>query len=106
MLHRSIFDLVRDFPRDEALGGEEKVLKCYLKPDFLIVDEMGMKQLPKRSGEYFFEIIMRRHENHSTIMTSNRPLADSLRGISPLCDRRSFGFLLYRHCGAYFMRLK
>ena len=35
-----------------------------------------MKQLPKRSGEFLFEIIMRRHELRSTIMTSNRPLED------------------------------
>jgi hypothetical protein len=35
-----------------------------------------MKQLPKRSGEYLFEIIMRRHELRSTMMTSNRPLND------------------------------
>lgn len=35
-----------------------------------------MKQLPKRSGEYLFEIIMRRHEIRSTMMTSNRPLED------------------------------
>jgi DNA replication protein DnaC len=40
------------------------------------VDDMGMKQLPKRSGEYLFEIIMRRHEVRSTMMTSNRPLED------------------------------
>jgi DNA replication protein DnaC len=68
--------VVRDFLHDEALGGEDKVLSRYLKPDLLIVDDMGMKQLPKRSGEYLFEIIMRRYENHSTIMTSNRPLED------------------------------
>jgi IstB-like ATP binding protein len=37
---------------------------------------MGMKQLPKRSGEYLFEIIMRRYETRSTMMTSNRPLED------------------------------
>ena len=37
---------------------------------------MGMKQLPKRSGEFLFEIIMRRHELRSTMMTSNRPLED------------------------------
>lgn len=37
---------------------------------------MGMKQLPKKSGEFLFEIIMRRHELRSTIMTSNRPLED------------------------------
>ena len=35
-----------------------------------------MKQLPKKSGEFLFEIIMRRHELRSTIMTSNRPLED------------------------------
>jgi len=37
---------------------------------------MGMRQLPRRSGEYLLEIIMRRHENRSTMMTSNRPLED------------------------------
>ncbi len=76
VLYRSIFDVVRDFLHDEAVGGEEKVLARYLKPDLLIVDDMGMKQLPKRSGEYLFEIIMRRYENRSTMMTSNRPLED------------------------------
>jgi len=48
----------------------------YLKPDLLIIDDMGIKQLPKRSGEYLFEIIMRRYETKSTVMTSNRPLED------------------------------
>lgn len=76
VLYRSIFDLVRDFLHDEAFGGEDNILAKYLKPDLLIVDDMGMKQLPKRSGEYLFEIIMRRYETRSTIMTSNRPLED------------------------------
>ena len=35
-----------------------------------------MKQLPKRSGEYLFEVIMRRHGLRSTMMTSNRPLEE------------------------------
>ena len=52
------------------------MLARYLKPDLLIIDDMGMKQLPKRSGEYLFEIIMRRYETRSTMMTSNRPLED------------------------------
>jgi DNA replication protein DnaC len=76
VLYRSIFDLVRDFLHDEAFDGEDRIMTKYLKPDLLIVDDMGMKQLPKRSGEYLFEIIMRRYENHSTMMTSNRPLED------------------------------
>jgi DNA replication protein DnaC len=76
VLYRSIFDIVRDFLHDEALGGEDKVLARYLKPDLLIIDDMGMKHLPRRSGEYLFEIIMRRYETRSTMMTSNRPLED------------------------------
>src|SRR5947209_1995398 len=76
VLYRSIFDVVRDFLHDEALGGEDKVLARYLKPDLLLIDDMGMKQLPKRSGEYLFEIIMRRYETRSTMLTSNRPLED------------------------------
>ena len=52
------------------------MLARYLKPDLLIVDDMGMKHLPKRSGEYLFEVIMRRYETRSTMMTSNRPLED------------------------------
>ena len=35
-----------------------------------------MKQLPKRSGEYLFELIMRRYENKATMMTSNRPVEE------------------------------
>jgi len=74
--YRSIFDVVRDFLHDEAFAGQDKVMDKYLKPDLLIIDDMGIKQLPKRSGEYLFEIIMRRYETRSTMMTSNRPLED------------------------------
>jgi DNA replication protein DnaC len=76
VLYRSIFDTVRDFLHDEAFEGHDRVMTRYLKPDLLILDDMGLKQLPKRSGEYLFEIIMRRHELRSTMMTSNRPLED------------------------------
>jgi DNA replication protein DnaC len=76
VLYRSIFDAVRDFLHDEAFEGHDRVMTRYLKPDLLILDDMGLKQLPKKSGEYLFEIIMRRHQLHSTMMTSNRPLED------------------------------
>lgn len=76
VLYRSIFDLVRDFLSDEAFNGLDKTLRKYLKPDLIIIDDMGLKALPKQSGEYLLEVIMRRYENRSTIMTSNRPLED------------------------------
>jgi len=65
---------------DLLSGGEQQMIAIgralLLKPDLLIIDDMGMKQLPRRSGECLLEIIMRRHENRSTMMTSNRPLED------------------------------
>lgn len=76
VLYRSVFDLVRDFLHEEVQLSSEKVLAKFLKPDLLIIDDMGMKQLPKRSGEYLFEVVMRRYETRSTMMTSNRPLED------------------------------
>ena len=60
----------------QNLGDTTKTMARYLKPDLLIIDDMGIKKLPKQSGEHLFEIIMRRHETRSTIMTSNRPLEE------------------------------
>src|SRR6186713_252034 len=71
VLYRSIFDLVRDFMKDEAFKQQDRTLRKYLKPDLVIIDDMGLKQLPKHSGEYLLEVIMRRYENRATIMTSN-----------------------------------
>src|SRR5262245_26378071 len=76
VLYRSIFDLVRDFLKDEAFSQQDRTLRRYLKPDLVIIDDMGLKALPKQSGEYLLEVVMRRYENRSTIMTSNRPLED------------------------------
>lgn len=74
--YRSIFDLVRDFLADDALQQRDRVLPRYLKPHLVIIDDMGLRALPKHAGEYLLEVIMRRYETRSTIMTSNRPLED------------------------------
>jgi DNA replication protein DnaC len=49
--------------------------------------------LPKGSGEYLLEVIMRRYENRSTIMTSNRPVEDWGK---LLCDVPTAGAILDR----------
>ena len=86
-----IFDLVRDFLKDEAVNHRDRTLRRYLKPDHLLIDDMGLKGLPKHSGEYLLEVIMRRYENRSTITTSNRPLEE--RG-KPLGDVPAAGAIL------------
>ena len=76
VLYRSVFDLVRELSAEETQRAESRLLAKYLKPDLLIIDDMGLKILPAKSGEILLEIIMRRYENRSTLMTSNRPIEE------------------------------
>jgi DNA replication protein DnaC len=76
VLYRSIFDLVRELMSEPTQAGEGRLMAKYLKPDLLIIDDMGLKVLPAKGGEILLEIIMRRYENRSTLMTSNRPIEE------------------------------
>jgi DNA replication protein DnaC len=42
----------------------------------LIIDDLGMRKLPLTAAEELLEIIMRRYERASTLLTSNRPVED------------------------------
>ena len=77
VLYRSIFDTVIELCAEaEQPLCHKKALKAYLSCDLLIIDDMGIKGLPPKSGEHLFEIIMRRYEVRSTLMTSNRPIEE------------------------------
>jgi DNA replication protein DnaC len=76
VLYSSIFDLVRQLQADQSPAELDRTLKRFLKPDLLIIDDMGLKVLPAKSGEVLLEIVMRRYEVRSTLMTSNRPIEE------------------------------
>ena len=76
VLYSSIFDLVRQLQADLSPAEQDRTLKLYLKPDLLIIDDMGLKVLPPKSGEVLLEVILRRYEVRSTLMTSNRPVEE------------------------------
>ncbi len=42
----------------------------------LIIDDLGMRKLPLTAAEQLLEIIMRRYQRASTLLTSNRPVED------------------------------
>lgn len=76
VLYRSIFDMVRELQADQSPAQLDRSLARYLKPDLLVIDDMGLKILPSKSGEVLLEIVMRRYETRSTLMTSNRPIEE------------------------------
>lgn len=47
-------------------------LGYYLAPDLLILDELGFKKIPAYSADDFFEVISKRYEKGSVIITTNK----------------------------------
>ena len=69
---RSIFEDVAELMEADLMIQNRKIMTRYLKCDFQIIDDMGIKHLPPESHENFFEIVMHRYEAKSNMMTSNR----------------------------------
>lgn len=76
VLYSSVFELVRELQADPTPAEAQRTLNRYLKPDLLCLDDFGMKSFPPKGAEALLEIIVRRHRNRSTLMTSNRPIEE------------------------------
>jgi DNA replication protein DnaC len=62
---------------DATLAGERKDYLTVLEHmPLLIIDDLGMRKLPHTAAEDLLEVVMRRYERASTILTSNRPIDD------------------------------
>ena len=62
---------------DATLAGTRKaVFADLVTVPLLIIDDLGMRKLPHTAAEDLLELIMRRYERASTILTSNRPVDD------------------------------
>lgn len=62
---------------EASLEGSRKALMGELSAAaLLIVDDFGMRKLPPSASEDLLEIVMRRYERASTLLTSNRPVED------------------------------
>jgi DNA replication protein DnaC len=56
----------------KADNSYNKKLDFYLLPDLLVIDELGFKKVPHCSADDFFEVISRRYEQGSVIITTNK----------------------------------
>jgi DNA replication protein DnaC len=72
----SVFDLAQDFAEAEATGERRDLVQKLVRVDLLILEDFGMKRLGPNAAEDLLEIVVRRHETASTIVTTNRPTED------------------------------
>ncbi len=76
VLYREAHNLLDELA-DAAVAGERKQLVERLSTvPLLIIDDLGMRKLPATAGEDLLELVMRRYERASTLITSNRPVED------------------------------
>jgi DNA replication protein DnaC len=65
-------ELVTSLQTADAQGKLDKKMSGLAKPSLLIIDEMGYLNLSNNGGHYLFQVISRRYENSSIILTSNK----------------------------------
>jgi len=76
VLYREAHQLLEDLA-DAALDHNRKEqMELFSTVPLLIIDDLGMRKLPTTAAEDLLEIVMRRYERTSTLLTSNRPIED------------------------------
>lgn len=76
VLYREAHRLFEEFMLATALGERPAFIAKLTDVPLLILDDLGMRKLPASAAEDLLELVMRRYERGSTIVTSNRPLED------------------------------
>jgi DNA replication protein DnaC len=76
VLTRSVFDLVQDFAEAEATGERKELVQALTRVDLLVLEDFGMKKLGPYAAEQLLEVVVRRHERGSIVITTNRPTED------------------------------
>ncbi len=76
VMYRETHVLLDDLAEAIAEATRKEFMETLTTVPLLIIDDFGMRKLPLTAAEDLLEIIMRRYERASTLLTSNRPVED------------------------------
>jgi len=76
VVYREAHALIEEIADATIDGSRKECLADLASVPLLIIDDLGMRKLPHTAGEDLLELVMRRYERASTILTSNRPVDD------------------------------
>jgi len=76
VIYRETHTLLNDIAEAALDGMRKQQMELFSTVPVLIIDDLGMRKLPTTAAEDLLEIVMRRYERTSTIVTSNRPIED------------------------------
>ena len=76
VLYREAHVLLEELAEAQLGGTRKDYVAAATSVPLLIIDDLGMRKLPHTAAEDLLEIVMRRYERASTLITSNRPVED------------------------------
>lgn len=76
VLYRQTHILMEEVTEATIEGRRKQYMESVSSAALLIIDDFGMRKLPQTAAEDLLEIVMRRYERASTLLTSNRPVDD------------------------------
>ena len=76
VLYRETHMLLEELAEAILDGTRKQYMESISSVALLIIDDFGMRKLPQTAAEDLLEIVMRRYERASTLLTSNRPVED------------------------------
>jgi len=76
VIYREAHVLLDELAEAIAEGTRKQFIETLTTVPLLILDDFGMRKLPLTAAEDLLEIVMRRYERASTLVTSNRPVED------------------------------
>jgi DNA replication protein DnaC len=76
VLYRETHVLLDELAEAVIDGTRKEFIATLTSVPLLIIDDFGMRKLPLTAAEDLLEIVMRRYERASTLLTSNRPVED------------------------------
>ncbi|NJP35379.1 IS21-like element helper ATPase IstB [Micromonospora thermarum] len=72
----SLDDMVRHLTAADAIGRLARKLHTYLRPNVLVIDEVGYQPLERAQANLVFQVISKRYEKGSTLLTSNKSFGE------------------------------
>jgi DNA replication protein DnaC len=93
VIYRETHILLEELADSVLDGTRKQYMESITTVPLLIIDDFGMRKLPQTAAEDLLEIVMRRYERASTLLTSNRPVEDwgkllgDVAAVSAMLDR-------------------
>jgi DNA replication protein DnaC len=73
VLFAGAIEVINDLQAAQKNGGLKRTLKKYLRPQMLILDEVGYLPIDQKGADLLFQVISQRYERGSIVLTTNKP---------------------------------